>query len=140
LGATLVFPAVRPAAAIRAARRRVIVVDDDEFLRELLYIHLSNDGYDVVIAEDAVAAGRAVLERVPDLMISDVDMPHMDGIELVSAIRADRSIPFFPVIFLSAMPQEARRARGLGATYLLKPILADRLLDAVAAELQFRAF
>lgn len=130
--------AVRPAAAVRTAPARILVVDDDECMRELLFLHLSNEGHEVVLAEDALAAGKVVLEKIPDLMICDVSMPYMGGLELVSAIRADKTIPFFPVIFLSALTQGREQARGLGAAYLTKPVRADRLLSVISTLLPVR--
>ncbi len=133
---TQTLTAVRTAPAsiarYRSDRIRVLVVDDDECIRELLKLHLSNAGYEVQLAEDAVAAGRLLLRSTPDLMIADVNMPYMDGFEFVSAVRADRTVPYFPVIFLTAMNDIADRARELGATWLSKPIRADRLLAVVA--------
>ena len=58
-------------------------------MRELLRLHLSSAGYAVEVAEDAIAAGYAVLKAAPDLIVCDVAMPHMDGFELVAALRAD---------------------------------------------------
>jgi len=121
----------KPAAGFSSIRR-ILVVDDDECMRELLYLHLTAAGYQVELAEDGIAAGYAVLRGVPDLMLVDVDMPHMTGLELISAIHADRSIPRFPVVFLTAVTNLAERARALGAAYITKPIRADTLLAVVA--------
>src|SRR5437762_14163528 len=68
---------------------KVAVIDDDRFIRYLLDLHLRNAGYEVFVAEDAVAAARVILESTPDVILCDVDMPFMDGYELVSALRAD---------------------------------------------------
>jgi len=111
---------------------RVLVVEDDESMRELLRLHLSAAGYDVVTAEDGIAAGYAVLKAPPDLIICDIEMPNMDGFQLVGALRADRSLPKFPVIFLTSSHEGDARARELGAcAFLTKPVLADWLLTAV---------
>ncbi|HEY8069134.1 MAG TPA: response regulator [Burkholderiales bacterium] len=114
---------------------RILVVDDDECLRELLNLHLWHAGYDVRLAEDAVEAGRIVLEAAPDLMIVDVNLPYMNGFEFVGAVRTDRMIPFFPVIFLTAQKSAVIRAREFGAVCLLKPVQADRLLAAVTSNM-----
>ncbi len=128
-----------PEAHPRSAPIKILVVDDDECIRELLYLHLSQGGYDVRLAEDAVAAGRLVLKDNPDLLITDVNLPYMDGLELVSVIRADKTIPYFPVIFLTAEANVHDRAQALGAICLIKPARADRLLAAVAAQLSVRS-
>src|SRR5216110_2211027 len=80
----------------------ILVVDDDQTIRELLQLHLRNAGYAVHVAEDAVEAGHLVLRSTPDLIISDVNMPHMDGFEFIAAVRADHSLPYIPVIFLTS--------------------------------------
>jgi two-component system chemotaxis response regulator CheY len=111
----------------------VLVVDDDASVRELLQLHLSAAGYDVHIATDAIAAGYLVLRQAPDLIICDVNMPHMDGFEFIAALKADKSIPNIPVIFLTAFEEGDYRGKELGVVgYVTKPIRADRLLSLVA--------
>ena len=111
----------------------ILVVDDDANVRELLRLHLSAAGYEVQAAEDAIAAGYLVLRTPPDLIVCDVHMPHMDGFEFISALKADRSIPEIPVIFLTTFEEGDHRGKELGVVaYLTKPIRADRLLSMVA--------
>jgi CheY-like chemotaxis protein len=111
----------------------ILVVDDDETIRELLQLHLRNAGYAVHVAEDAVEAGHLILRQPPDLIISDVNMPHMDGFEFIAAVRADNSLPYIPVIFLTSEEEGEIRGKELGAVgYVAKPIRSDRLLDLVA--------
>src|SRR5215467_9231722 len=101
----------------------ILVVDDDANVRELLKLHLS-------VAADAIAAGYLVLRSTPDLLICDVNMPHMDGFEFVSALKADTTIPPIPVIFLTTFEEGDERGKELGVVgYLTKPIRADRLLS-----------
>jgi len=111
----------------------ILIVDDDESIRELLRMHLSAAGYEVRVAEDAIVAGYMVLRSPPDLIISDVNMPHMDGFEFVAALKADKSLPSIPVIFLTSMEEGDSRGKALGAVgYVTKPVRADRLLALVA--------
>ncbi len=111
----------------------ILVVDDDESIRELLRLHLSAAGYTVQVAEDAIAAGYLVLRSPPDLIISDVNMPHMDGFEFVAALKADKSLPSIPVIFLTSVEEGDFRGKALGAVgYITKPVRADHLLALVA--------
>lgn len=111
----------------------ILVVDDDEGIRELLRLHLSAAGYEVHVAEDAIAAGYLVLRQAPDLIIADVNMPHMDGFEFVAALKADKSLPNIPVIFLTSLEEGDHRGKELGAVgYLTKPVRSDRLLSLVA--------
>jgi CheY-like chemotaxis protein len=111
----------------------ILVIDDDESIRDLLRMHLSAAGYEVHVAEDAIAAGYIVLRSPPDLIISDVNMPHMDGFELIAALRADATVPRIPVIFLTSYDEGDDRGKELGAVgYITKPVRADRLLQLVA--------
>jgi DNA-binding response OmpR family regulator len=115
---------------------RILVVEDEESMRELLRLHLSSAGYAVEVAEDAIAAGYSVLKGAPDLLICDVAMPHMDGFELVAALRADSGVSKqLPVIFLTAESEADDRARELGGEFLEKPIRLEELLKAVSRHL-----
>ncbi len=111
----------------------ILVVDDDESIRDLLRMHLSAAGYEVHVAEDAIAAGYLVLRSPPDLIISDINMPHMDGFEFIAALKADSTLPKIPVIFLTSFEEGDERGKQLGAVgYVTKPVRADRLLQLVA--------
>ena len=112
---------------------RILVVDDDDSLRELLRMHLVSAGYEVSTAADAISAGYLVLKSPPDLILSDVRMPHMDGFEFVAALKSDKTLPDIPVIFLTSVEEGDHRGKELGAVgYLTKPVRADRLLELVA--------
>ena len=96
-------------------------------------MHLSAAGYSVLVAEDAIAAGYLVLRSPPDLIICDVNMPHMDGFEFVEALKADSTLPKIPVVFLTSYDEGDDRGKQLGAVgYITKPVRADRLLALVA--------
>jgi CheY-like chemotaxis protein len=111
----------------------ILVVDDDESICELLRLHLSSAGYDVHVARDAIAAGYLVLRQIPDLIITDVSMPHMDGFEFVAALKSDKSLPYIPVVFLTSLEDGDHRGKDLGAVgYITKPVRADKLLELVA--------
>jgi two-component system chemotaxis response regulator CheY len=111
----------------------ILVVDDDESIRDLLRLHLSAAGYEVRVAEDAISAGYLVLRNPPDLIITDINMPHMDGFEFIAALKADRTLPRIPVIFLTTVEDGDLRGKELGAVgYVTKPVRADRLLSLVA--------
>ena len=111
----------------------ILVIEDDDSIRELLRMHLSAAGYAVQVAPDAISAGYLVLRSPPDLIISDINMPHMDGFEFVAALKADTTLPPIPVIFLTSYNEGDDRGKALGAVgYLTKPVRADRLLQLVA--------
>lgn len=111
-------------------------MEDDESMRELLRLHLEHAGYEVTATDDGIAAGYAVLQSPPDLILCDVDMPNMDGFQLIEALRKDPAVPRLPVIFLTSVEEGAARAAQLAASdYILKPVILDRLLKAVAKAL-----
>jgi CheY-like chemotaxis protein len=111
----------------------ILVVDDEESPRELLYLHLSSAGYRVLLAEDAIAAGHFLLEEHIDLLLADIEMPFMDGLDLVQAIRNDPAVSSMPVVFVTSHEQYEERAKELRAVaYLRKPVRGEQLLATVA--------
>lgn len=115
------------------AQIRIVVVDDDEFMRELLSLHLTNAGYEVLVAEDAVDAGHLVVRSPPDLLIVDVRMPYMTGYEFVRALKDDPETRHIRVVLLTSEEDADQHAARLGADACLgKPVKADRLLELVA--------
>ena len=111
----------------------ILVMEDEELMRELLRMHLSNAGYEVLLAEDAVVAGHLVLRQRPDLILADIEMPFMDGLEFVELLKADEALSRIPVIFVSSRSDFEDRCKELGAVaFLKKPVLVDPLLAAVA--------
>ena len=114
----------------------VLVVDDDASIRDLLRIHLGNAGYRVLLAEDAIVAGHMLVKEPPDLLLLDLDMPYMTGLEFLQALRSDTTLPKFPIVFLTANPEGRELASNLGAAgYLAKPILLNDLLNEVSKHL-----
>ena len=130
--------AIASAAAARAGKntRRILVVDDSITVRELERQLLESRGYAVDVAVDGVDGWNAVREGQYDLVISDVDMPRMDGITLVRSIKQDARLKAIPVVIVSYKDREEDRMRGLDAGangYLTKSSFHDRtFLDAVA--------
>ena len=113
---------------------KILVVDDDPNMRELLRLHLASAGHRVRCAEDGIVAGYAVLHQRPDLIISDVAMPHLDGFQFVAALRADPEFRDIPVIFLSTVVEGDQRGKELGAlAFIPKPVRADWLLKFIAS-------
>lgn len=121
--------------AAEAARKRILVVDDSLTVRELQRKLLLNRGYDVAVAVDGMDGWNALRSENFDLLITDIDMPRMDGIELVSLLRRDNRLQSLPVMVVSYKDREEDRRRGLdaGADYYLAKASFhdDALLDAV---------
>jgi CheY-like chemotaxis protein len=119
-------------APMPQSRRKVLIVDDEEIMRELLTLHLTHHGYSVILAADAVEAAHLVLKEHPDLIVLDVELPYMDGYEFVAALKADPATKHVPVVFLTSREDVADRATALGASaYLNKPVLATQLLKVL---------
>jgi len=102
-------------------RKRVLVVDDSLTVRELERKLLDQHGYEVEVSVDGIDGWNAVRARPFDLVITDVDMPRMDGIELVTLIRQDHRLAGTPIMIVSYKDREEDRRRGLeaGADYYL---------------------
>ena len=118
----------------------VLVIDDDESLRRVMEYHLQEEGYGVVTAVD----GRAGLERFQagpvDLVVTDIRMPEMDGMELLARVKAMQ--PDVPVVILTAHGtiDSAVEAMKLGATdYLTKPFSREQFKAAVRKALEVGA-
>lgn len=118
-----------------APRKRVLVVDDSLTVRELQRKLLLNRGYEVAVAVDGMDGWNALRSEDFDLLITDIDMPRMDGIELVTLLRRDSRLQSLPVMVVSYKDREEDRRRGLdaGADYYLAKASFhdDALLDAV---------
>ena len=114
---------------------KILVADTDKSARELLQLHLSNAGYAVMLANDAIAGGRLLLEERPNLLVIEAEMPFMSGVELLQAIRSDSSVAHIPAILFAATAVHELEAKRLGASVLRKPAHLDQLLSAVAKEL-----
>ncbi|RKU03552.1 hybrid sensor histidine kinase/response regulator [Burkholderia sp. Nafp2/4-1b] len=124
-----------PQLALADRRRRVLVVDDSLTVRELERKLLEKRGYDVTVAVDGMDGWNAVRSDAFDLVVTDVDMPRMDGIELVTLIKGDPMLKRVPVMIVSYKDRDEDRRRGLDAGadyYLAKSSFHDEaLLDAV---------
>ena len=122
-------------AAEKRHRKRVLVVDDSLTVRELERKLLSNRGYDVEIAVDGMDGWNAVRTGQFDLLVTDIDMPRMEGIELVTLIKKHTNLKSLPVLVVSYKDREEDRQRGLSAGadyYLTKGSFHDEtLLQAV---------
>ncbi len=123
---------------IKGPRPRVLLADDNADMREYVRKLLKTQ-YEVVAVADGEAALAAVHEQVPDLVLSDVMMPKLDGFGLLAHLRADERTRSVPVVLLSARAGEESRVEGLEAgadDYLVKPFSARELLARVKATLE----
>jgi signal transduction histidine kinase/DNA-binding response OmpR family regulator len=121
-----------------AERRHVLLADDNTDLRHYISQLLANHGYEVESVADGEAALTALRSRRPDILLTDVMMPRLDGFGLLRAVRADVALRDLPVIMLSARAGDDAKVEGLEAgadDYLTKPFSARELLARVAANI-----
>jgi two-component system chemotaxis sensor kinase CheA len=122
----------------RSARKRLLVADDSVTVRTLQKNILESAGYDVMAAVDGMEAWHLLSEKGADLVISDVEMPRMDGFSLTEAIRDSKRFRDLPVILITAMESDADKTRGLAAgadAYCLKSTFDQKDLLATIARL-----
>jgi eukaryotic-like serine/threonine-protein kinase len=125
--------------ASAVSQLNILVVDDDSVIRELLRMHLASADFKVTVAEDGEEALALILNQQPDLVITDISMPRMDGFDLLEAVRARSTTAFIPIILLSQHSDVSifRRGMELGADdFLAKPVKRIDLLNSVAARLK----
>ncbi len=114
----------------------ILIVEDDRAAAELVRLHLAHEGYGVIMAADGAEGLRLARELKPKLIILDLMLPRMDGLELCRTLRADSDIP---IIMLTARVEEEDRLRGLnlGADdYVTKPFSPLELVARVRAVLR----
>jgi adenylate cyclase len=135
---------VRPSednSAVRATPR-ILVVDDNPANVDISRARLAAHGYEVVTAADGEEALAVVRDTHPDLILLDVMMPKKDGIEVCRELRADASVPFIPIILVTAKGDTADVVAGLGAgadEYLTKPVDQAALVARVKSMLRIKA-
>ncbi len=131
-------PVRRPQSSRATASPRVLIADDNDDMRQYL-ARLLSEQYAVETVAHGRAAFEAAQESPPDLIISDVMMPILDGFELLKALRADEQTRAIPIILLSAHAGEESRVEGMQAgadDYLTKPFSARELLARVSGRLE----
>lgn len=122
--------------------KRVLVIDDTTEILEVISESLAAFGYEVVTASDGQSGLEMARDKAPDLIICDVNMPHMDGYSVLMAIRKLESTATTPFIFLTSVSDKinVRRGMELGADdYLTKPFTQKELKAAVSARLEKQA-
>jgi DNA-binding response OmpR family regulator len=113
---------------------RILIAEDNEDLRDSMNIILKNEGYNVILAENGLTAFKLALHNPPDLVISDINMPYMDGFDLIMALQKNASTSHIPFIFLSAEPviikKKYKQYKNI-KKYVNKPFDLNDLLSAI---------
>ncbi len=124
---------------IEVKGKRILIADDDPFNRELLQMELSDAGFEVIVASDGEDALKKVRELPVDLLLLDVMMPKIDGVELVRKLRQQKEFENLPIILLTAKAQTKDKLLGLEAganDYITKPFDIRELLARVKVQLR----
>ncbi|MBA4382697.1 MAG: response regulator [Sideroxydans sp.] len=127
---------------VRAFSLKILLVEDNRLSAEAMQMVLENDGYSVYAADSARHALRALNNFIPGLVITDIVMPDMDGLEFIGAIRG--LLPNVPILAVSGMGDDGgdlylKQAQKLGADMtLMKPVKREVLLDNVNALMSVR--
>lgn len=114
--------------------KQILIVDDSESIRELIIFTLETEGYSVVSSIDGVEAVKLLDGRHLDLIITDLHMPNMDGIELIKQIRKTEAYKMTPILLLTTESQTDKKiqAKEAGATgWIIKPFVPDKLKAAI---------
>lgn len=118
------------------SRRRILVVEDSPTVLQVVKYYLEIEGYEVLVASDGAAGVEVARREHPDAVVSDVEMPRMDGRALVRALREDAATRELPVMLLTSMTGVEAEADGLNAgadDYVAKPVEPRRLAARVRA-------
>ena len=119
-----------------SAKKTILIVDDDEDILELLFYNLKSDGYHVEIAKDGVEAIEVAKKTLPELIIMDIMMPKMDGVEACRSIRQIPDLVNTHIIFLTARVEEYSEIAAFDSgadDYIMKPIKPRALMSRVTA-------
>ena len=114
--------------------KTILIVDDSESIREVVSFTLENEGFNVLIAVDGKDALKFLDGKEIDLIITDLHMPEMDGIELIKEVRQMSTYQRIPILFLTTESQATRKmeAKDAGATgWIIKPFVPAKLIAAL---------
>ena len=115
--------------------KNIMIIDDSSSIRQVVYLTLKKAGYDVEDACDGKDALSKLKGQKINLMICDVNMPNMDGISFLKAVKALPGYKFTPIIMLTTESQDSKKMEGKAAgarAWVVKPFKPEQMLDAVA--------
>jgi chemosensory pili system protein ChpA (sensor histidine kinase/response regulator) len=138
----LAAPAAPAAAHVDVTPPTVMVVDDSLTVRKITSRLLAREGYEVILAKDGVDGLEKLIDVMPDVILSDIEMPRMDGFDFVRNVRADDRFKSVPVIMITSRTADKHRnyAFEIGANhYLGKPYDEEELLGLIAGYTKAKA-
>ena len=114
--------------------KRILTVDDSKTMRDMVSFTLKSAGFDVVEAEDGAKALDVLARTAVDAIITDINMPNMDGVTLVRRLRAQQKFKATPILILTTEGGDDKKAQGrsAGATgWIMKPFVPEKLLQVL---------
>ncbi len=114
--------------------KKILIADDSASMRQLVSFALKDAGYDVVEAADGTDALSKAESAKADMVVTDLNMPGLDGIELIRKLRGMSQYKFTPIIMLTTESQESKKAEGktAGASgWIVKPFTPDQLIGVI---------
>ncbi len=115
--------------------KKILAVDDSKTMREMVTFTLKSAGYEVMEAEDGQAALNVLKSTKVDAIITDLNMPNMNGFDLIRALRANPTYKFTPILMLTTEGDDSKKQEGktAGATgWIVKPFNPDKLVEVVS--------
>lgn len=113
---------------------KILVVDDCPTTRKLISLYLKSKGFTVVTAENGLDAIEKLGAEDINMILSDINMPYMDGIEFLKTVKSDPNSSHIPIFMVTTEsdPEEKERAYNIGANgYMVKPVTAEQVVTAV---------
>jgi len=114
--------------------KTILIVDDSESIREVIIFVLEKEGFNVLTGCDGIDAQKHLNGQEINLIITDLHMPNMDGVEFIKVVRATEKYRTTPILFLTTESQTSKKmeAKNAGATgWIIKPFLVDKLISTI---------
>ncbi|MCZ4290487.1 response regulator [Hoeflea alexandrii] len=115
-------------------KKKVLTVDDSRTIRNMLLVTLNNAGFDIVQAEDGIEGLEVLEESNPDVIVTDINMPRLDGFGFIEGVRQNDRFRAIPILVLTTESdaEKKNRAREAGATgWIVKPFDPSKLIAAI---------
>jgi len=119
--------------------KKILVIEDEEFVRESIIDILEDENYEVISAENGEDGFFSASKYLPDLILSDVKMPRIDGFQFLEKLKSNKLTAFIPFVFITGQKQKHEHRQGMSSgadDYLTKPFTSDELVEAVEAQFE----
>ncbi|TGN18450.1 response regulator [Leptospira idonii] len=115
--------------------KKVLIIDDSAVFRKIISVHLRNAKFDLIEAGDGIEGLQQLANNSIDLIVSDMNMPNMDGISFIKKVKEDPKFKFIPIIMLTTESQPEKKQMGLDAgakAWLTKPFSPEELIETIS--------